>query len=880
MQFNNFTNKAQEVLLKAQEFAVQNSHYQIDALHLLYALVDKTDTVVFSILNKLGIDLSLLKQDILTMINLMPRYAQNQSFNLGRVSVTDELAKILDEANKIAQSLGDEYVSCEHLFLAFLDIPTKASSILQKFSISKDAVLRELTSIRGGQKVTDPDPESKYQVLEKYTVNLTQLAREGKLDPVIGRDKEIRRVIQVLSRRTKNNPVLIGEPGVGKTAIVEGLAQRIAKGDVPESIKESELLSLDLGALIAGTKYRGEFEDRLKSVIREIKNSAGKIILFIDELHTIVGAGASEGSMDASNILKPALARGELHTIGATTLKEYQKYIEKDQALERRFQPVFVEEPSISDAIAILRGIKEKYEVHHGVRIKDSAIVAAVELSDRYITDRNLPDKAIDLIDEAAAELRMEIDSMPQELDDLKRKIMKLSVEKAALEKEDDKESKEKLKAIKKKLAELEEASKELEAQWRLEKEIISNIRNLKKELDKLKQEAELEEKRANLQKVAEIRYGRIPEIEKAIEKEEERLKKIQVDRRILKEEISEEDIAKVVARWTNIPVSKILTPEAKKLLHLEEELKKRVIGQDEAISAVANAIRRSRAGVSDRNKPIGSFLFLGPTGVGKTELAKAIAEFMFESESAMVRIDMSEYMEKHSVAKIIGSPPGYVGHEEGGQLTEIIRKRPYSVVLFDEIEKAHPDVFNILLQILDEGHITDAKGRRVNFKNTIIIMTSNVGSESLMNLGNLGFSDKSAELKDIKQQKELIKEKVMTSLRETFKPEFLNRIDEIIIFNPMTKEMLEKIVDIQLQRIITQLKEERKIKLTVTKKVKEFLVEKCSADLSYGARPLKRLIQKHILDPLSIKIIDGTIKDGSAVTLKMKDDTIDIVVK
>ncbi len=875
MQFNNFTTKAQEALMKAQEIALSNYNPQIDVLHLLYALASQDESAVLSVLKKLDVDIKALLRSVMIRINSLPKHSQ-YSMSLGRINVTESLAKVLDKSVQTAKALHDEFISCEHLFLAIFEVESEARDVLESFAINKDEILKELAKVRGAHNITDPDPEAKYQALEKYTVNLTKLAKENKLDPVIGRDNEIRRVIQVLSRRTKNNPVLIGEPGTGKTAIVEGLAQRIAKGDVPESLKDSELVSLDLGALIAGTKYRGEFEDRLKAVLKEIKNYGGKIILFIDELHTIVGAGAVEGSMDASNMLKPALARGELHTIGATTLKEYQKYIEKDQALERRFQPVLVQEPSVEDTISILRGIKEKYEVHHGVRITDSAIVAAAKLSARYITDRYLPDKAIDLMDEAAAELRMEIDSMPQELDSLKRQIMKLEIEKTALQKENDEDSKERLKHIKRSLAELKEKSSNLQIQWETEKEIISKIRKLKKEIDRLRQEAEMEEKRGNLQAVAEIRYGKLPEIEKEISIQEGKLQKVQGNRRILKEEISEEDIAKIVAKWTGIPISKMLQEETKRLLKMEEELKKRVVGQDKAIEAIANAIRRSRAGISDKNKPIGSFMFLGPTGVGKTELAKAIAEFMFQSESAIVRIDMSEYMEKHSVSKMIGSPPGYVGYEEGGQLTEQIRRKPYSVVLFDEIEKAHPEVFNMLLQILDEGMLTDSKGRKVNFKNTIIIMTSNVGSESLLKISDLGFAN--GEEKSNKQKHEEIIRKVQDSLKETFKPEFLNRIDEIIIFNPLSKEVLEQIIDIQLEKLSENLKE-KKIKIKVTKKAKSFLIEKCT-DLHYGARPLKRLIQKHILDALSKKIIEGTLSDGKSVTIDAKDGNIELKIK
>lgn len=875
MQFNNLTTKAQEVLFKAQELAAKNSHPQVDSLHLLYALISQEGSVVLGILNKLGTDVSLLKERTLDLIEHLPKNNSN-TVSLGRVYITEGLAKIFDNSIQMSVLLKDEFISTEHLFLAFFEISTQARDLLDSFSIGKESVLKALASLRGNQRVTDPDPETKYQVIEKYTNNLTRMARDKKLDPVIGRNKEIRRVMQVLSRRTKNNPVLIGEPGTGKTAIAEGLAQRIVDGDVPESLKDKELVSLDLGALIAGTKYRGEFEDRLKAVIKEIRKQEGKIILFIDEVHTIVGAGAVEGSMDASNMLKPALARGELHAIGATTFKEYQKYIEKDQALERRFQPVKVDEPSVDDTISILRGIKEKYEVHHGVRITDPALVAAAELSARYISDRFLPDKAIDLMDEAASELRMEIDSMPQELDSLKRAIMKLEIEKAALKKETDQASKERLKDVSKTLSELKEKSGGLEMQWKVEKEIISNIRKLKRELDTLRQKAEVEERNSNLQKVAEIRYGTIPAIERSILQEETKLQKVQGNQRILKEEISAEDIAGVVSRWTGIKISKILEEEAKRLLLMEEILKKRVIGQDEAVSVVASAIRRSRSGISDQNKPIGTFMFLGPTGVGKTELAKAIADFMFQSESAIVRIDMSEYMEKHSVSKMIGSPPGYIGYEEGGQLTESVRRKPYSVILFDEIEKAHPEAFNILLQILDEGRLTDSKGRVVNFKNTVIIMTSNVGSESISKLNGLGFSYGDKEIKENKHKE--ISEKVQLSLKETFKPEFLNRVDEIVIFNPLDKEILKEIVDIQLGKVSETLKEKR-IKIKLSKQVKEFLVDMCT-DFHYGARPLKRIIQKNILDILSKEIIAGNLKENSNVTVGLKNGKIDLDIK
>src|SRR3989304_4984012 len=741
MQFNKFTTKAQEAIFKAQEIAAAHAQFQVDAVHLMDALIRQEESIITTIIHKLGVNSELLKGQVDHAVETGEKSETNIPF--GQVYVTADLAKTFEKAVQVASAMKDEFVSTEHLFLALLEVDSRAKGVLTGFHITSDAVLTILATVRGSQRVTDPEPEGKYQVLEKYAKNLTQLARQKKLDPVIGRDNEIRRVMQVLSRRTKNNPVLIGEPGTGKTAIAEGLAQRIVDEDVPDSLRGKEMLALDLGALVAGTKYRGEFEDRLKAVIKEINRQAGKIILFIDELHMLVGAGSAEGSMDAANLLKPALARGELRAIGATTLKEYQKYIEKDQALERRFQQVMVNEPTTEDAVAILRGIKEKYEVHHGVRITDSSLVAAVNLSNKYISDRFLPDKAIDLIDEAASALRMEIDSMPQELDQLKREMIRLEIEQEALKKETDEASKGKLKITRKSLSELKEKTRGLELQWRTEKEIISKIRELKKEADSLRQEAEIKERMTDLQKVAEIRYGKIPEIEKKISLEEKKLQQAQKERRILKEEISEEDIAEVVSRWTGIPVYKMLEEETQRLLNMEEILNKKIIGQNEAITAVANAIRRSKAGIFAQKHPAGQFMFLGPTGVGKTELAKAIAEFMFQSESAIVRLDMSEYMERHSVAKIIGSPPGYVGYEEGGQLTEIIRKKPYSVVLFDEIEKAHPETFNMLLQILDEGMLTDSKGRKVNFKNTIIIMTSNVGSEFVYEMGSLGFADK-----------------------------------------------------------------------------------------------------------------------------------------
>jgi len=862
--------------MQAQTAAQERGQQQIDALHLLYALISQEESVVLNLLQRIGVDIEGLKRRTGVSLDKIPIIATPQSF--GQFYLTQDMAKVLDRARQEAMKMGDEYISVEHLFLALLEVETKAKEILGKAGflqegggisslefgkLDYDTALKNLAQIRGGQRITDPEPESKYQVIEKYARNLTQLARRGKLDPVIGRENEIRRLMQVLSRRTKNNPVLIGEAGVGKTAIVEGLAQKIISGQVPESLKEKEVIGLDLGALVAGTKYRGEFEDRVKALLKELNRAGGRYLLFIDELHTLVGAGAAEGAIDASNLLKPALQRGELRAIGATTLKEYQKYIERDPALERRFQPIYVAEPTIEDTVAILRGIKEKYELHHGVKIKDSALRAAAELAARYITDRFLPDKAVDLMDEAMSSLRLEIESEPTELDDLKRKIQRLEIEKQGFKKNQKKQ-----KALSKQLADLKEKANQIEAKWKSEKETINKIKELKKELEKTRFEAEKEQAAANLQKVAEIKYGKIPNLIKDLEGAEKKLARFQKNRPILKEEVSEEDLGRVVSSWTGIPATRLLEEEAKKLENMEEIISKRVIGQKEAISAISNAIRRARAGISEENRPLGSFIFLGPTGVGKTETAKALAEFLFNDENALVRLDMSEYMEKHTVSKMIGSPPGYVGYEEGGQLTDKIRRRPYSVILLDEIEKAHPDVFNILLQILEDGRLTDAKGRVASFKNTILIMTSNIGSEHIAKMSSLGFlAEKNAG------EKINLQDKVMEALREEFRPEFLNRIDEIIIFDYLRKPEIKQIVDLELEKVAHRLGN-KNIEISVTEKAKELLAER-GFDPNMGARPLKRVIQKLVLDPLALQIVTGKILEKGKVLVDVEGDKI-----
>jgi len=846
MRLERFTEKAQEALQAAARDAQERQQQAIEPEHLLLALVRQEGGIARPLLEAAGASIPGLQAALVSRVERLPRVQ-----GAGQAYLSTELARTLQQSEAEAESLKDDYVSTEHILLALAEQP-----LLRDAGITRDGLLQALRRVRGSQRVTDPNPESKYQALERYGRDLTALAAAGKLDPVIGRDEEIRRVIQVLSRRTKNNPVLIGDPGVGKTAIAEGLAQRIAAGDVPEGLKNKRVVALDLGALVAGTKYRGEFEDRLKAVLKEVQDSNGQIVLFIDELHTLVGAGAAEGAIDAANLLKPALARGELRAIGATTLDEYRKHIEKDAALERRFQPIMVDQPSVEDTISILRGLRERYEVHHGVRIKDSALVAASVLSNRYITDRYLPDKAIDLIDEAAARLRMEIDSMPAELDERERQIRQLEIERQALKNERDPASQQRLEALEKQLAESAEQRNSLRARWEQEKALISRVRSLKQRLEEIRQEADRAERAADYERAARLRYGEAVAVERELNDANQRLNELQAQGALLKEEVDEEDVAEIVAKWTGIPVSRLLEGEIQKLIRMEENLHRRVVDQDEAVTAVANAIRRSRSGLSDPNRPIGSFIFLGPTGVGKTELARALAEFLFDNEQALIRLDMSEYQERHTVARLLGAPPGYVGYEEGGQLTEAVRRRPYSVILLDEIEKAHPDVFNVLLQLLDDGRLTDGQGRTVDFRNTVLIMTSNLGSQIIQDMANRRFEE--------------VEERVMEVLREHFRPEFLNRVDEIIVFRQLTREQLAEIVDIQLEALARRLRE-RKIELEVTDPARQLLAER-GWDPVYGARPLKRTIQRLVGDRLAMLILEGRFRDGDRVVVDVQN--------
>jgi len=846
MQFDKFTIKSQEALSDARSIASENGHQSIEDVHIMSAMLKQKDGIIIPVLQKLEVD----PEDFRTKIDSLIKNTPKVTGVAAQLYISNELNNILDDSFKEASQLKDEYVSTEHIFIAIAQSKGETGKLLKEYGVTKDRIYQILVEIRGSQRITDQNPEDKYQALQKFGKDITGLARKGKLDPVIGRDEEIRRVIQVLSRRTKNNPVLIGEPGVGKTAIVEGLANRIVSGDIPEGLKDKKIIALDMGTLIAGAKYRGEFEDRLKAVLKEVAKAEGEIILFLDELHTIVGAGAAEGAVDASNMLKPMLARGELHAIGATTLDEYRKYIEKDAALERRFQPVQVNEPSVEDTISILRGLREKYEVHHGVRIQDAALVSAAVLSDRYISDRFLPDKAIDLVDEAASKLRIEIDSMPSEIDEVERKIKQGEIEIQALKKEKDKASKDRLEKIKKQLAGLKETSDSMKVHWQQEKDIISRIRSLKEEIERAGIEAEQAERDADLAKAAELKYGKLLELSKKIEEENKNLEKLQKEKKMLKEEVDDEDIAETVAKWTGIPVTRLMEAEIEKLVHMEDRLRQRVIGQDEAITVISNAIRRARAGLQDPNRPIGSFIFLGPTGVGKTELSKALAEFLFDDDRAMVRIDMSEYMEKHTVSRLIGAPPGYVGYEEGGYLTEAVRRKPYSVILLDEIEKAHSDVFNILLQIMDDGRLTDGHGRTVDFKNTAIIMTSNIGSQWITELGE----------KDEEEMNKRIEE----AMKNSFKPEFLNRVDDTIIFHRLGIGEIEKIVNIQIEDL-GKILATRKLFVEISGNARKLLAKE-GFDPVYGARPLKRVIQNEVQNVLAMKLLNGEIKEGDTI--------------
>ena len=855
MDINKFTQKAQEAIYQSQQLARDYGYQTIEPAHLLQALLEQPEGVVPAVITKIAGNTQALLQEVKKEIEGRPKVSGWS----GEIGFSQTTAQVLEAAERFAKGMQDEFTSTEHILLGLLESPE--SKKLSQYGLTKDSVLKALVEIRGSQRVTSANPESTYQALEKYGRDLTAMARQGKLDPVIGRDEEIRRLIQILSRRTKNNPALIGEPGVGKTAVVEGLAQRIVHGDVPEGLKNKRIVQLDLSALVAGAKFRGEFEERLKAVLKEIQNSAGQILLFIDEMHTVVGAGAAEGSMDAGNMLKPMLARGELHMIGATTLNEYRKYIEKDAALERRFQPLLVTEPSAEDTISILRGLKQKYEVHHGVRITDAAVIAAATLSDRYITDRHLPDKAIDLIDEAAARLRTEIDSKPSALDEVDRQVMQLEIEKQALQKESDKAAKKRLGDIEKHIADLKEQQMALQTRWQTEKQAISELSAIKEKIENTQLEIEQAERQSDLEKAARLRYGELPELEKQRAQAEAKLQELQKNGALLKEEVDAEEIASVVSRWTGIPVSKLMEGEMEKLVHLEDYLHQRVIGQDEAVRVVSNAVRRARAGLQDPNRPIGSFIFLGPTGVGKTELARSLAEFMFDDERAMVRIDMSEYQEKHTVSRLIGAPPGYVGFEEGGQLTEAVRRRPYSVVLFDEIEKAHYEVFNVLLQILDDGRLTDGQGRTVDFRNTVIIMTSNLGSE----LWQSGKTDVS-------------RDEITQALRQHFRPEFINRIDEIVVFHKLAKEQLEKIVDIQLERV-NQLIADRGYQLEIDESARKYLAD-VGYDPDYGARPLKRAIQRELQDPFAMKFLSGEILPGSTIMVTKGVDRLEFKLK